>query len=52
MNDVASLIIEIQKLVRQTYEDFNDRDHEKALVNASLLRTMSRELYEVLKHGQ
>jgi hypothetical protein len=52
MNDVASLIIEIQKLARQTYEDFNDRDHEKALVNASLLRTMSRELYEVLKHGQ
>jgi len=52
MNDVASLIIEIQKLARQTYEDFNDRDHEKALVNASLLRSMSRELYEVLKHGQ
>lgn len=52
MNDVASLIIEIQKLARQTYEDFNDRDHEKALVNASLLRSMSKELYEVLKHGQ
>ena len=52
VNEIASLVIEIQRLSRETYEDFNEKDHEKALINASLLRSLSRELYEVLKHGQ
>lgn len=52
MIDVASLVIEINRLVRETYEEFNNKEHDKALANAALLKAASKELHKLLKNGR
>lgn len=44
MTDISSIVIEIQKLLRETYEQFNERQYEDALANAVILKAAAAEL--------
>lgn len=44
MVDVSSILIEMHKLLRETYENFNDRKYEDALAAAETLKSAAAEL--------
>lgn len=49
MTDISSIIIEMQRLLRETYEQFNDRDFDGAKENAALLKTAADELMKEME---
>ena len=49
MTDVSSIIIEMQKLLRETYDQFNERQYEDALATAVILQAAAAELVREMK---
>lgn len=44
MTDVSSIVIEMQKLLREAYDQFNDKHYEDALATAVILKAAAAEL--------
>ena len=49
MNDIAPIVIEMQKLLRQLYEQFNERQFEQAKETAVVLKSASEDLLNQMK---
>lgn len=49
MIDVSAIVIEMQKLLRETYEQFNEKNHDDAFANAVILKAAASELVKEMK---
>jgi hypothetical protein len=50
MIDISAIVIEMQKLLRETYEQFNEKQYDDALANAVILKAAASELVKEMKH--
>jgi hypothetical protein len=49
MTDISAIVIEMQKLLRETYEQFNEKQYDDALANAVILKAAAGELVREMK---
>lgn len=49
MTDISAIVIEMQKLLRETYDQFNERQYDDALATAVILKAAATELVREIK---